>query len=832
MHRYFIFFAVYSSFCFGQKTSFEGVLYDSIINNKSDVTLLKKISKRLKGTNEDLYCLANMYSSRYSDEYLKSNNYTRFLRLKYKDNPIINFEFGIEELRNYFLFHPNFSQKENIERLFDELEYILLTQKISLDNKFLYYCLKYRLLFHYDYFDESEPELIKQLYEKTWFYFEKLDNIDLKRMYLPILIFESTYIDGTKEELNEFIDKIDFYSRELSFSKKNYYTSISILCFKSRDYKRAIENNIKAIKEFSVVNTDYLITDYIKEVSKVSNDNLKMTFSYFFNHVFFLLKNAIENGEDQDFNKAFQYAMAMDYLLDKRYLLNLNTRNKSFWRKLAAERYFIGTFASFYVNKPETMHYFMEKNRNLLLLDHIQAKQEQAKIPDSLIQANKALKAKVFDLETLVDQGKKLPDSTHLRYLRLREQLNTQEDSLQIAYPGFKPLSIPKLLSIAEVQERLRENEVSVSYIWDMDEDDFDDAFGLVISKTETKIIHIKGIARLGNLVEVFRKRAQTPFENTADQTAFYQVANDLYSTLFPEDVQEMIQGKKLIIVPDSDLQSIPFEALVTDVAQKRYLIQDASISYANSLTYLYRNRDQGPTSEFLNAYAPVHFAKDSLATLHKTKAEIETITNKYSGTTYIENSATRVHFEEKIEQSTILHLATHAQATTIDPWVQFADEKLYLHDLYTMDTNAQMVCLSACETAAGTIEDGEGTMSLARGFFHAGAASVLSSLWTINDSSTKDIMCSFYANAEQGNNKAAALQKAKLSYLEASGATKEAAPYYWAPFVLIGNTDALVFPSFWEKNGWGIALLVFGLLLFGGLFFFWREKVQKKHKQ
>jgi len=79
--------------------------------------------------------------------------------------------------------------------------------------------------------------------------------------------------------------------------------------------------------------------------------------------------------------------------------------------------------------------------------------------------------------------------------------------------------------------------------------------------------------------------------------------------------------------------------------------------------------------------------------------------------------------------------------------------------------------------------------MSLSRGFAYAGVPSLVTSLWAVNENSTSQIMQNFYENLKQGRSKDQGLRQAKLAYIKANPDT---APYYWAGFIQIGQTDPL----------------------------------------
>ncbi len=95
---------------------------------------------------------------------------------------------------------------------------------------------------------------------------------------------------------------------------------------------------------------------------------------------------------------------------------------------------------------------------------------------------------------------------------------------------------------------------------------------------------------------------------------------------------------------------------------------------------------------------------------------------------------------------------------------------------------------LSACDTANGKLEGEEGIDGPAEAFLLAGAKSVVGALWDVEDSATKSLMKAFYSHLAQGQDKASALRKAKLDYLQRSA---NSAAALWAPFTLIGDGSA-----------------------------------------
>ena len=113
-------------------------------------------------------------------------------------------------------------------------------------------------------------------------------------------------------------------------------------------------------------------------------------------------------------------------------------------------------------------------------------------------------------------------------------------------------------------------------------------------------------------------------------------------------------------------------------------------------------------------------------------------------------------------------------------------DGFLRLPDIYNLDLAADLVVLSACQTALGEEVRGEGLVGLTRGFMYAGAPRVLATLWTVQDRASMELMDRFYERmSEHQDRPAAALRAAQLSLLERQ---RFKAPYFWAGFELQGE--------------------------------------------
>ena len=147
-----------------------------------------------------------------------------------------------------------------------------------------------------------------------------------------------------------------------------------------------------------------------------------------------------------------------------------------------------------------------------------------------------------------------------------------------------------------------------------------------------------------------------------------------------------------------------------------------------------------------------------------------------------------------------VVHFATHGKIDSRYPalsWLAFSQVDpqgveqnglVRLHDIYKLDLNADLVTMSACDTALGREISGEALSGLVQGFMYSGARSVLASLWQVPDRATAELMGLFYRNLFELEQKpAAALRNAQV---ELSSKTRFRHPYYWSAFVLQGDWE------------------------------------------
>jgi CHAT domain-containing protein len=293
---------------------------------------------------------------------------------------------------------------------------------------------------------------------------------------------------------------------------------------------------------------------------------------------------------------------------------------------------------------------------------------------------------------------------------------------------------------------------------------------------------------------------------------------------------------ERLIIIPDGILNYIPFETLLTakptfkqaryEFGKMPYLIKDFQISYGYSATLLLEGLKKkkanhlkdfgGFAPKFSNKIASRRGCDDAvLGDLPYGRKNLTTINDIMQGNLHFDDEATLEQFKTIASEYNILHLCTHACAEDDfkNTRIYFSDQELLGFELYNLPIKAQLAVLSACETGIGEIKKGEGVMSLARAFMFSGCPSVVTSLWSVDDKSTSELMQYFYKNLKSGQGKDEALHQAKLNYLADKG-IEASHPFYWAGFVQIGNSEAIYsnsdFNLYWGIGGLLLAIAVF----------------------
>ncbi|MEY3368077.1 MAG: hypothetical protein RI973_1232 [Bacteroidota bacterium] len=492
-----------------------------------------------------------------------------------------------------------------------------------------------------------------------------------------------------------------------------------------------------------------------------------------------------------------------------------------------------------------------EQSNATLLLEALLSTQVKnfSDIPDTLISREDSLLIELgYRERQLSEEEMKGTAQDHRKLKSLRDQIfNLQlkhsalQEQMREDYPAYYNLLFsPQLASVSDVQQRLlSKGQTLLSYFTGEEY-----IFAFLVSKSRFQVLKIAKDFPLEDWLQDFRSSIYqyNPAWDQSRQLSrqFASLGHKLYQELL-SPLEPMIKTQRLIIVPGGILGYLPFEALlrspatgIDNFSSFDFLLKHRVISYANSATLLMElNARKSPwRDKGLVAFAPRYDDPAANAgtqeqrnarapSLRYNIIESDMVQRLLGGTSFQGSAATLENFRLHAPEAVILHLATHgisdddfgenSHLIFSSPQDSSGGNRLFVRDLYHMRIQAALVVLSACETGIGELQRGEGIISLSRGFFYAGANSIVTTLWSIDDKASAEIMEAFYANLMQGQEKDEALRNAKLAFLEREQHSGRAHPIYWAAFVPVGNMAALGGGRPW----WLLAVAITGILLY-----------------
>lgn len=421
-------------------------------------------------------------------------------------------------------------------------------------------------------------------------------------------------------------------------------------------------------------------------------------------------------------------------------------------------------------------------------------------------------------------------------YRDLEERHNHLQAELRSRSPRYAALAQPQPLSLEDVQQQVLDGDTLLleyalgderSYLW-------------AVSARSQASFQLAPRADIERAARRVYERLTARLDASADQrdrrrrieradAEYWQEAERL-SEMLLGPVARRMAGKRILVVSDGALQYLPFAALpvpgrrddpVPLIAEHEIV----SLPSASVLAVLRRETRHrlSPDKAVAVLADPVFEADDprlhagpvaaaghgllrddslSVSRLISTRQEADAIVAAVpAGMAWkaIDFDASRATaMSPELAKYRIVHFATHGVFDNDHPGLsgvilsmfdrrgQPQDGFLRLHDIYGLDVPAELVVLSACNTALGRPVRGEGLVGIVRGFMHAGAKRVVASLWKVDDEATGEMMSRFYRGMlREHRSPAAALREAQLAMWERA---RWRAPYYWAAFVLQGE--------------------------------------------
>ncbi len=376
--------------------------------------------------------------------------------------------------------------------------------------------------------------------------------------------------------------------------------------------------------------------------------------------------------------------------------------------------------------------------------------------------------------------------------LRAQEEYSDLLLRIRERAPRHAAFVAPRTASWRDVARRLAPDQALVAYLLS---DSGSVAF-VVVRDTAVAVPLAVNRRELVRLVEFVRGALELRRSDSLWRGSWRRLHAHLIA---PLEESGLLNGKsRLVLVPHGELHYLPFAALRSGDGRNQFLGEryELSVTPSASVWLALGDRSRGRTGVGILAYAPKPDA------LPASQREVDAI-QKLSGSSVlvrIGDAATEARFRREASTRRILHLATYGVLNKHNPLFSFVelapgeghDGRLDVHEVFGLSLVADLVVLSACQTALGSgaladVPAGDDWVGLTRAFLHAGAGTVVATLWPVDDWATAALMERFYEALARGASAARALAEAQRA-LRAESATAD--PFYWAGFILVGGAD------------------------------------------
>jgi CHAT domain-containing protein len=603
----------------------------------------------------------------------------------------------------------------------------------------------------------------------------------------------------------EFEDALKAYERGIEFVRRfgakstvesGFYQGLGEIYLQKKDFPRALENLKRA----------FALAESQQRSAALSSASLRI--------------GDVFNQSGKPAEAIAYYQNAIQHVESTRSLLQSEAFRQSYFEG-HLDSYFRIMSALLSAGKSDDAFYYGERARSRVFLDLLGNRVQLSRIKGGLLEEERALQERIAGLKAslsgLVELDEQPIDRASLpKALRAAEdaysaflQRVRKDNKEQASLMSVEPLTLKQVQELIDPGQTLIEYFVTETemFVWVVEKDKFDFQ-RIAISKNE-----------LAKQLKTFREMIST----LGDARELNAVSTSLYKSLI-QPLLPHITGKELIIVPHDVLHYLPFQALLG--SDGRYLIENYPISYLSSASLLQFTKEKSRAmGERVLALGNPDLG-DPKMNLQFAGIEASEIKSLYpQSTVYLEKEATEEKAKSLSPQNDIIHFASHAELDENDPLSSAVllaksdkeDGRLEVREIFGMDLKASLVVLSACETGLGKLSSGDELVGLTRAFIYAGTPSVVASLWNVEDSSTAQLMASFYKNLKTMT-KVEALRQAQLNLIRGnvnsdllarrgiggigklgevpaakslsqdSVSVSTSHPFFWAPFILVGE--------------------------------------------
>lgn len=693
--------------------------------------------------------------------------------------------------------------------------------------------------------NSGKDNLAIQSYKQASGYFHK-NNITTFDYYLFVNTGNAYFRD------NNFEGAISYYEKSLPLVDKKDLSTILIIndnigvaqlqLGNLSKSKEILEKNLKAAEKNNILSEGTFYESLAKYYQKVGNIALaNVLIDSALNSIFKKNKQGglpliSEIRNSQKLQKAYEFLTLkntlslnsknkfellalLDQLIDLTRNSHTQTASKMFWRE-KMHRFYENAIAFCFKEKNyEKAFYYIEKSRAILLLDALKELDAKRFLTQHQRTQEQQLRYKMIGLQNkfaLLGENDENYNPTLKDLIVSQENYQKFIEKIEATNPQFRQLKYnDTYLNLKQTQAIVKKNnQTFLSYF-------VGESSVYAMSISAEKVI-VKEIdkTKFLSLVTNFLYLVSKPL--TKSKWIDYQgVAFDLFSL-----VVKPFGLQKGSLIISADGFSMPFEALLTKPkgTKSDFLLHNYAISYAYSANVFFKENDTPfLASTRMLGIAPVKFqSKLRMPSLVGSNTSLSKIENAYfSGRLMTAQEATKTAFLNNLKGYEIVQLYTHGKAGNgqESPMIYFEDDVLKLSEFYGLsNSDARLVVLSACETGVGKSINGEGIQSIARGFSLIGVPSIITTLWSVNNTSTYELTEYFYSFLKAGEGKDEALQNAKKKYLESSA---DYTPYHWAGMVLVGDTTPI------SNDYWKYAVITTLCLVLFLLWVYFKKKAK-----
>jgi CHAT domain-containing protein/uncharacterized protein HemY len=514
------------------------------------------------------------------------------------------------------------------------------------------------------------------------------------------------------------------------------------------------------------------------------------------------------------------------------------TRNQIAGNEQQQQQFFAGKLAPYYAmvslligqSNTTDAFAFAERAKARALLDVLQTgklkitkamslaeKQQEQQFNSELVSLN----AQIYTEKLRPQQDPARLHDLNARLQKARLDLEAFQTSLYAAHPELKiQRGQTQTLTLSEAAALIPDDKTALLEFVVSEDQTF--LFVLTKNKSASPSAAELEVFKIDIKQKELAKLCQEFRQRLADRRiSYHDLATKFYDLLLRPARASLTGKSNLVIIPDGVLWELPFQAL--QPARDHFLIEDCAISYAPSLTVLQKmgkarqTRNTTAATTLLAMGNPIVAGKTStrvksvlmdeqLLPLPEAERQVKLLGQLYSASgskVYVGQEASEARVKAEAGGSRILHLATHGILNDASPmYSQIVlahspgdsnqDGLLEAWEIMNLELKADLVVLSACETARGKVGAGEGMIGLSWALFVAGSPATVVSQWKVESASTTELMVEFHKNLKRETRglrltKAEALRRSALRLLKMKDYRH---PFYWAAFVIIGDAS------------------------------------------